>query len=1561
MRNRYIRFFISSTFADMAKERDILQSLFAKLSEEYAQKDWQIEAVDLRWGISQEAGFDNKTMQICKSEIKRCQQLSPRPNFIVLLGNRYGWTPLPETIPYNIGKSLKMSTAEKGLFNRWYRLDENALPDGEYVLQERLEQYRDAVTWFDEVEYPLSQMFLRNAERLKWKLWEYLHKSKSAISRLFGESATEQEIHLGALDISDSKEHVIAYLRNLSDVPEEKKSIFLESGESTIQKLEDLKSHLENRLGTDNVLKVNETYSGYSSTSFDELFEREMEERIRRVVDNALVEYNSTAATTEDEVHLAIAAEESRNFVGRAKELAEIDQYINDLNEHRPLWIKSASGSGKSALLAKVIQNHQQTHHVICRFCGRSAKTRRTKELPFGYTWNLEKYLKGLTPPTLIVFDALNQLDDKDDFEFASLKWLDVDIPEHIKIIVSTTDEVKFSQEPAFLKIYKLPDMGTDSEELVLNILHQSGRRLTSEQLSSLHQIIDASDHSALYLHILGHYLKHATSWDYIGDTPSDLEGLVREMIHELARPERHGGPIVGEALSFLTLDRIGLTDSEMIDLLSANDYVCEALETGSFHPIDMKKKDWRIPSVLWSRLRYDLAPFLRTYTSLAGQVTTIYHDELKWIFLKMYLNKPAYRADTASRLFHYYKGKIHSNDTHALLEIIHSTIDHTAIERGQPYIDEAVEFICSDLDFLLTKYRLFPQQLMEDFNSLLPFFEGEERDKLASLKIAISSLPKEATNEQHPKEPSNEQLLLYMYTLPENSILYRLASEKLDTTHVMPNLLSNSGLEDSTVYALSEVGELPCMSDDGTKVASLFENRHNIRISDLVHPDQSVSITASEEVQELQCDDMMKYLAMRFNNVCSIYDLRQEKQIFSHNLGQRGWISISADGQTFACGDTANILAVKYNPEESNFVTHYNTTLNEESMCGRLDPTGRYLWILFKSRLLGEIDLSIKDFINAAELKFNTRAGRSAAEDATIGGKEVIDLYDTHTCIPTCTANKCVCFHDQYINIVCIDNDEYWSIGYVYWWGSKSKPIIAISRDENYLLTLGGKYQYPYCHIDKLGDHCERDYVGHTLISDLECVNSDFSLGLRSEKMQIIDIAAQLMHYEFTDVGGMNSMSCSSNGEHAIASYGKNEVQERKKELVHFSYLKYNSWNPPFKNSSYPFIKKSMLSNDGKVMALGVTQQDYDPVIGEVLLYDLEKETAIANLYPKKQWCHGITITKDSNYIIYVYGNDLYWNRCDSYDEIISIIDDNGKLINEIPNNPKRDTTEGLFVTDNNRCLVLLNEVYKAKSLLTECLLLDLTKNNFVNDIPFHVAQMNTWYGDCNKYHYGFDMFDHYYYNDSENDCLCIYSLVDGSFESYKIGKTYAGISPTNRIIYLVDKDHKLYKSPLPFKEEYELLLEHVKWVITALDEVHLYVITDDEIILLFNIETKQVEQKAYCGGLTFHQVACAKGLYTANIKGDIYLFKPDDKLKVNIPAATSFIRRWNLETKEQEEPTAVCPMCGHQFRMSDELSHIITEIPSDIKFTDWDNPQLKGHVCPHCGAQLQFNPYIT
>ena len=49
-------------------------------------------------GIGREDAEENMTMRICLDELRRCQKLSPKPNFIVLLGERYGWIPLPETM-----------------------------------------------------------------------------------------------------------------------------------------------------------------------------------------------------------------------------------------------------------------------------------------------------------------------------------------------------------------------------------------------------------------------------------------------------------------------------------------------------------------------------------------------------------------------------------------------------------------------------------------------------------------------------------------------------------------------------------------------------------------------------------------------------------------------------------------------------------------------------------------------------------------------------------------------------------------------------------------------------------------------------------------------------------------------------------------------------------------------------------------------------------------------------------------------------------------------------------------------------------------------------------------------------------------------------------------------------------------------------------------------------------------------------------------------------------------------------------------------------------------------
>jgi hypothetical protein len=94
--SRTFRIFVSSTFSDLKEERNALQKhVFPKLRELCMQHGCHFQAIDLRWGIREEATLDQQTMKICLEEIARCQKVTPRPNFIVLLVDRYGWRPLP--------------------------------------------------------------------------------------------------------------------------------------------------------------------------------------------------------------------------------------------------------------------------------------------------------------------------------------------------------------------------------------------------------------------------------------------------------------------------------------------------------------------------------------------------------------------------------------------------------------------------------------------------------------------------------------------------------------------------------------------------------------------------------------------------------------------------------------------------------------------------------------------------------------------------------------------------------------------------------------------------------------------------------------------------------------------------------------------------------------------------------------------------------------------------------------------------------------------------------------------------------------------------------------------------------------------------------------------------------------------------------------------------------------------------------------------------------------------------------------------------------------------------
>ena len=108
--NRSVRVFISSTFLDMQRERDVLvRQTFPALRSRFRSRGVELREVDLRWGITRAQAESGEIVPICLAEIDRC-----RPFFIGLLGERYGWIPTDDALPDRMRDSYPAIAAALG-------------------------------------------------------------------------------------------------------------------------------------------------------------------------------------------------------------------------------------------------------------------------------------------------------------------------------------------------------------------------------------------------------------------------------------------------------------------------------------------------------------------------------------------------------------------------------------------------------------------------------------------------------------------------------------------------------------------------------------------------------------------------------------------------------------------------------------------------------------------------------------------------------------------------------------------------------------------------------------------------------------------------------------------------------------------------------------------------------------------------------------------------------------------------------------------------------------------------------------------------------------------------------------------------------------------------------------------------------------------------------------------------------------------------------------------------------------------------------------------------------
>ncbi|MGQ0701884.1 MAG: DUF4062 domain-containing protein [Gemmatimonadales bacterium] len=660
---RTFRVFVSSTFADLKAERNALQDrVFPALRELCLRHGCRFQAIDLRWGVNQEASLDQRTLAICLEEVARCQATTPRPNFILLLGDRYGWRPLPYEIPapeFELLARAVTDPEERRLLGLarpdegWYRRDENADPPV-YVLRSREGVLEDQAAWEARVERPLRRTLARAA----------LACGLTAEARLkYEASATEQEIEAGALQAADARSHVFGFFRAIEDLPRDPSAADYrdftpdwEPDPDAEARLAALKRRLRRRLRR-NVRTYRAGWTGTGATTDHlETLCRDVLTRLGAVIRREIARLeDEDALEAERTAHAAFGTERSAHFTGRDDDLAAIQSYLeSDRDETLVVW--GQGGGGKSALVAEAARRARERHGraiILTRFVGATPASgdgggllasvcaeigrayRQEEVVPGDFRLLVQEFPRRLglaqaRRPLWVFLDALDQLASPE--EVTELDWVPTRLPPHAKLIVSvaTGDSLDRLRErlprPRF---QELPAMEPpEGERLLRSWLAADGRTLTNDQQRAVERRF-AETPLPIYLKLAFGEVRRWRSFDGVGPLGAGVPGIVRTLFERLAERKQHGAVLTRKALALLLAGRNGVTEDELLDLLSDDASVLEDFRNRNPRAPAVN----RLPVVVWSRLYFDLEPYLTERQADGTRTIGFYHRQVAELF----------------------------------------------------------------------------------------------------------------------------------------------------------------------------------------------------------------------------------------------------------------------------------------------------------------------------------------------------------------------------------------------------------------------------------------------------------------------------------------------------------------------------------------------------------------------------------------------------------------------------------------------------------------------------------------------------------------------------------------------------------------------------------------------------------------------------------------------------------------------------------------------------------------------------------------------------------------
>lgn len=624
MNNNTFQLFISSTFEDFARERDIINTdVYFAVNHMCEEKGYHFEIVDLRWGIREEAAYNQKTMPICLDEIRKCQK-GPRPSCLILVGNRYGWVPLPYTIDCaQVDKMLAvMKTEERALFCSWYLKDENSL-ESRFVLRQRTGIFRESEKWS-----PVEKELLDILQRASMQVLP-----REEAERLCFLSATEQEIHTGFLDTEAEDKSAVIVFR---DTP----------GEALLPEISRVRAKLTGKMKKCN--NQNQILQFTDDEEYLNQFRMQIIEQLKTIIEQEIIRMDSAKeAVSFTQKALDFSSAYTEFFYGRHEQLAELKEYMAS-KDARVLFIKGDSGSGKTALLCRLYSEADPSYcyakfwgsdedssdllPVLNDFTAEIQKIHNLKQYMFQYHntgEQFKKFLSDLSHETgdhTVVF-LIDALDRYTDWDLFHENILDIELPENIKIIVSITPEAAGKVCRKSHCIMELNGFSAQESRILLEqYMKKKGRILCPEHRQVIEPLIE-NGCLPIQLRLLSQICCQYHSFENLEIRENNVYYLVNILFKTMSDISGHSRSLVSLAMELLALAPDGLTVRELREILMTSDRVVEdCMDREEQYRLLPEHEKAQLPLVYWSRLAYDLGDCIHIVQSHGYQTLQFSH-----------------------------------------------------------------------------------------------------------------------------------------------------------------------------------------------------------------------------------------------------------------------------------------------------------------------------------------------------------------------------------------------------------------------------------------------------------------------------------------------------------------------------------------------------------------------------------------------------------------------------------------------------------------------------------------------------------------------------------------------------------------------------------------------------------------------------------------------------------------------------------------------------------------------------------------------------------------------